>query len=500
MPKRFLSLWFRYLLTDWKAVRQPELKGKPFVFAEPDHGRLIVKAATAAAHRFGIEEGMTLADAKVIAPDLVVFDHKKGRKARLLAGLAEWCLRYTPLIMLDPPDGLLLDITGCTHLRGGEREYLKDMVTRLKAIGYEVRPGIADTIGAAWGVARCAQKGLIVPEGGHRNALMPLPPSALRLPTDLLIKLQNLGLDKVGSFVHMPHSVLRRRFQKELVLRLLQALGQEEEFLIPLKEVLPYSERLECPELVRTREAIEIAVFKLLDALCKRLYGEGKGLRQSELIWFRVDGKKGQIGIGTSQASNRTDHLFKLFSLKFDQIEPALGIELFVLEASLVEGVCEQQAGLWAGKPGPESEEIAELIDRIAGRIGNQGIRRYQPAEHYWPERAASPGKHQDNSIDGEWWSDRPRPIQLLEQPELIQAMALTPDYPPKMFKYRGKRHVIVAADGPERIEREWWLEPGEHRDYYIVEDEEGGRYWLFRSGHYDSEAPQLWYLHGYFA
>jgi len=79
MPKRFLSLWFRYLMTDWKAVLQPELRGKPFVFAESDHGRLIVKAATAAAHGFGIEEGMILADAKVIAPDLAVFDHKKGQ-------------------------------------------------------------------------------------------------------------------------------------------------------------------------------------------------------------------------------------------------------------------------------------------------------------------------------------------------------------------------------------------------------------------------------------
>jgi protein ImuB len=500
MPKRFLSLWFRYLLTDWKAVRQPELKGRAFIFAEPDHGRLIVKAVTAVAQQFGIEEGMTVADAKVIAPDLTVFDHKKGRELKLLGGLADWCLRYTPLIMLDPPDGLLLDITGCAHLRGGEREYLKDMITRLNANGYDVRPGIADTIGAAWGVARCARTGLIVPEGGHRNALMPLPPSALRLPMYLLMKLQNLGLDKISSFVHMPHSVLRRRFQKELVLRLLQALGQEEEFLIPLKETVPYSERLECLEPVRTREAIEIAVFKLLDALCKRLYGEGKGLRQSELIWFRIDGKKGQIAIGTSQASNRTDHLFKLFSLKFDLIEPALGIELLVLEASLVEAVNDKQAGLWAGKPGVESEEIAELIDRIMGRIGNEGIRRYQPSEHYWPERAAAPGDHEDNRIDGEWWNDRPRPIQLLEQPELIQAMALTPDYPPKMFTYRGKRHVIVAADGPERIEREWWLDPGEHRDYYVVEDEEGGRYWLFRSGHYDSQESQLWYLHGYFA
>jgi protein ImuB len=77
--------------------------------------------------------------------------------------------------------------------------------------------------------------------------------------------------------------------------------------------------------------------------------------------------------------------------------------------------------------------------------------------------------------------------------------MALVPDNPPKLFTYKGKRHIIAKADGPERIGREWWQDSGEHRDYYIVEDNEGQRYWLFRSGHYDGNDAQ-WFLHGYFA
>lgn len=181
MPKRFVSIWFRHLLTDQKAIRQPGLKGKAYVFAEPDHGRMLITALTNEARKFGVIEGMTVADAKVITPDLQVFDGKPGRNLKLLTGLAEWCLRYTPAIQLDPPDGLLLDVTGCTHLRGGEKAFLKEIAGRLKTIGYDIRPAIADTIGAAWGVARCASSGLIVPEGTHRNALMPLPPSALRL-------------------------------------------------------------------------------------------------------------------------------------------------------------------------------------------------------------------------------------------------------------------------------------------------------------------------------
>lgn len=500
MPKRFASIWFRHLITDWKAIRQTGLKGKAYVFAEPDHGRMLITALTDEARKYGVTEGMTVADARVIAPDLQVFDGKAGRNLKLLTGLAEWFLRYTPLVQLDPPDGLLLDVTGCTHLKGGEKAYLQEIVSRLKSIGYDVRPAIADTIGTAWGVARCATSGLIVPEGEHRNALMPLPPSALRLPMNQLLKLRNLGLHQISSFIYMPNAVLRRRFGKDMVLRLQQALGQEVEYLFPLKEPVPYSVRLDCLEPVRTRTAIEIGLNDLLERLCKRLYSEGLGIRSAVLTWYRVDGKNGNITVGTNHPSNRTQHLFRLFFIKLETIAPGLGIELFVLEALKTESVNDKQSELWSAGGGADSEYVAELLDRVAGRIGTAHINRYLPGEHYWPERTPERNTDLIKKPESDWRTDKPRPMQILDHPERIEAMALTPDYPPKLFIWKGERHIIVGADGPERIEREWWLAPGEHRDYYIVEDEAGRRYWLFRSGHYNAENNQHWYLHGFFA
>jgi protein ImuB len=500
MPRRYVSIWFRHLLTDWKTIRQPSLKDKAIAFAEAKHGRMIITASNAAAEKYEVSEGMVLADANVLVPDLQVFDGKPGRNLKLLKGLAEWCLRYTPLVAIDPPDGLLLDVTGCTHLKGGELQFMKELSDRLKKAGYDVRPGLADTIGCAWGVARCAATGLIIPEGGHRNALMPLPPSALRLSTDMLIKLQNLGLHQISSFIHMPKSVLRRRFGNDMVLRMLQALGQEQEFLLPLREPVPYAERLECLEPVKTRTAIEIAVKTLLDNLCKRLYGEGLGLRTAGMTYYRIDGKSGMISIGTNHASHRSEHLYKLFSLEFDSVAPGLGIELFVLETSLTEPVSDKQSGLWATRPGADSEEVAELLDRVAGKIGPEHIQRYLPDQHFWPERTASPTRDIKKAAESDWRTDKPRPFQLLDKPEIIEATALTPDYPPILFIYKGNRHEVKKADGPERIEREWWIEPGEHRDYYIAEDQDGRRYWIYRSGHYNGSQQGHWYLHGFFA
>jgi protein ImuB len=329
---------------------------------------------------------------------------------------------------------------------------------------------------------------------------MPLPPSALRLPTDLLIKLHNLGLHTIGSFIHMPKAVIRRRFGKDMVLRLYQALGQEEEFLLPLKEPVPYSERFPFLEPIRTRPAIESGLKTVLDRLCKRLYSEGKGMRSAILTYYRIDGKRGTIEIGTNQPTHHSTHLFKLFSLKLDTVAPGLGIEVFVLEAPVTERVDDKQADLWAAKPGADSEEVAELLDRLAGRVGTGNIRRYLPAEHFWPERTAEPTGSVTKKPTCEWRTDKPRPMQLLDPPEPIAAMARTPDYPLKQFIYRGERHIIVHTDGPERIEREWWLDKGESRDYYVVEDESGRRYWVFRPGHYDADKEQYWYLHGFFA
>ncbi|MEZ2339229.1 DNA polymerase Y family protein [Mucilaginibacter sp. RCC_168] len=499
MLKRFVSIWFKYLLTDREAKRMKSLRELPVAITVPDHGRMLVMTMNIHAENCGIKAGITAADARVMAPGIQLLETKPGRNIKLLKGLAEWCLRYTPLVMVDPPDGLLLDVTGCTHLKGGEIEFLKDMVSRLRVLGYTIRPGMADTIGCAWAVARCAESGLIVPPGGQRNALMPLPPASLRLGVELVIKLRELGFYQVGSFIHMPKSVLKRRFGSNMVLRLYQALGQEAEFLLPLKESVPYSERLTLLEPITTREVIETTVRALIDTLCKRLYGEGLGLRSAVLTYWRIDGKSGQLSIGTNHPSQRTDHIFKLFELQFDQIAPGLGIEVFLLEATKTEPASDKQNLLWNGKPAADGEEVAELLDNVGARVGKDHIHRYLPQEHHWPERAAVNTTDLAQTSENEWPEDKIRPVQLLEPPEPIEAMALTPDYAPRQFVYRNQRHIIVNADGPERISHEWWIEDGGYRDYYVAEDEEGMRYWLFGTPNDIPEQTRRWFIHGYF-
>ncbi|SKB83329.1 Y-family DNA polymerase [Daejeonella lutea] len=500
MSKRFVAIWFRHLLTDWLALRRPDLRNLPFVIAIKDHGRLLITATNNLAETEGIYPGMLAADAKALVPSLEIIDDIPGKGNKLLKGIGEWCIRYTPIIIMDPSDGLILDISGCAHLWGGEHAYLQEIISRLKGNGYDVRAAIADTIGTAWAVARFGKINPIIGFNQQAEALLSLPPAALRLESSVLERLQKLGLKTISSFMTMPRSVLRRRFGEGILLRLDQALGNEDEFYTSLLPVKPYEERLPSLEPIRTAVGIEIAVQKLLEMLCKRLQQEGKGIRTAVFKGYRIDGKVVQMAIGTNLASHNIQHLYKLFELKISTLEPALGIELFTLEASKVEDIPPHQEALWTGKPGLEDGSLAELLDRLAGKVGAETIHRYLPDEHYWPERSIKTSCSIKDKPSIRWRTDKPRPVQLLAQPEKIDVTAPIPDYPPMLFRYKEKVHHVKKADGPERIEREWWLDAGQHRDYYHVEDQNGQRYWLFRSGHYNEDGANEWFIHGFFA
>jgi protein ImuB len=214
-----------------------------------------------------------------------------------------------------------------------------------------------------------------------------------------------------------------------------------------------------------------------------------------------VDGQVLSVGVGTNQASNHIGHLFKLFELKIPTIEPDLGIELFTLDAPKVEDALPGQEVLWSPEGcGLDDVSLAELLDKLANKIGAGNIHRYLPQERYWPEHSIKLALSLKEKPTTTWRTARPRPSLLLPKPEQIMVSAILPDYPPILFVYKNKTHHVKKADGPERIEREWWMEEGEHRDYYQVEDEKGQRYWLFRLGHYYGDHSEQWFIHGFFA
>lgn len=500
MQKRYAVLWFPYLLTDWYLRNHAQYLQEAVVFVLPVQGRMLITASNIIAQQLGIVPSMVLADAKAAVPQLHVLQDKLLRKEKLLKALALCCIKFTPIVSLDTDGSIVLDIRGCTHLWGTEQAYLSAIVDQFASKGYQAYVGSAETIGAAWAAAHYCNATMMIEGGMQLGMLGHLPPEALRLEGNTVARLYKLGFRSLASFASIPAAVLKRRFTSELLVRLEQFLGQKEEYLTPIQPILPYTERLPCWEPIRTNKGIEIAIGKLLMELCQRLAGEGKGLRKAKLTCYRVDGKMQSVEIGTNRPSAHVPHLCGLFAQKIEQIAPGLGIELFIMDALVVDDAASMQEMLWKGNNGFADNDIVELLDKIKGRDPHCHINRYLPNAKHWPERSIRPATTLIEKPTIAWFNDKPRPTRMLHPPHAIEVAAPIPDYPPMLFRYKGEVHHVKRADGPERIEREWWLEEGEHRDYYYVEDEQGRRYWLFRLGHYTSDTSAAWYLHGFFA
>lgn len=500
MTKRYVFIWFRHLLTDWHVRKHPDIGNIPFAFTVPQHGREVIVSVNEIGQRAGVVCGMALPDARTLEPAIQKIDGKEELPARLLDAIAGYCMRYTPHICVMAPEGLALDVTGCPHLWGGEAAYLKDMIMSLRNLGYDVRAAMADSVGTAAAVAKYGIDHPIVPSGEQKAALSLLPPVALRLSDAVVQRLKRLGLKKIEQLYAIPRSQLIRRFGEEIALRLAQSVGELSENLVFKPYLCPYVEDLMTPEGVATAEGIAGALSCLLDRMCARLQDENKGLRYLVLDCFRVDGNVQTVEIGTSRPTQGPKHIFRLFEDKLDKIEPALGIEQFRLTASQIEKIDRIQNSLLGGNHDLDDTDVKEMVDRLSNRYDPRQIFCFTPQERHWPENSIKATSFSEAPKDSTWRKSPLRPITLLARPEPIEVTAPVPDYPPMFFRHKKHTYRVTKADGPERIEQEWWIKNGPPRDYFKLEDDTGQRFWVFRAGQYNSDKPPNWFLHGYFA
>jgi protein ImuB len=494
----------------------------------PVKNALVLAAVNDAAARLGLTTGMALADARAMYPALTVADAEPEADRRLLETIADWCDRYTPLIGLDPPDGLILDITGCAHLFGGEAAFGRDIVRRLGQQGLAARAAIADTAGCAWAVARCGAANepcTIIPAGGTREALLPLRLAALRIAPEIQYALAQVGLKRIADVIDRPRAPLAARFGENFVRRLDQALGQEDE---------PITPRLPVPACVAERRFAEPILLEadvlgtiefLAQELARILERRGEGARRLQVALFRTDGKVERAEIGTGTALRDPARMRSLFAERLaalgDMADPGFGFDVIRLAALATERCDPKQTGLAAPN---HAAELAHLIDRLGARFGLRRVTRLVPQDTHIPEFAvaavpAAEDRRRKTEDRGqrreEYLSSvirRPssdslaptRPLRLFSRPEPIEAIAEVPDGPPVRFRWRQVLHQVAHAEGPERIAMEWWRdEKGRAltRDYFRIESQEGVRAWLYREGLYGhAPAGPRWFLHGLFA
>ncbi len=469
-----------------------------------------------------------------------------------LRRLTLWATRYTPTASLwnesNGADGLFLDIEGAAHLFGGEEKLIADMAERLDRFGLPARLAVADTPGMAWALSHFHRASLcVLPSGEEARALAGLPVEALRLGTETAGMLRRLGFKSVGTLMDQPRAPFAARFAAALLRRLDQALGRAEEPLIPVVAPPVYHSLTYLLEPVITVDAIVACANRLMRTLTHVLARDDVGARRLRLCLYRLDGGVETVKIGLTAPTRSCNHVARLIDLELERLaalqkfdgNPAFGFEAIGLTVTCAEPMPARQTEFAAAgindRRDDAPERYAALIDALRQRLGPHRVRRFQPVASHLPERAETL-----REIDGATFQSPPpaqgtskaperqmRPLLLLPQAEPAENVtALLPDGPPRRFCWRGVTYDVAGCEGPERIAGEWWLQPyrparrresgnpvtdsrresGNERhaltrDYYLLEDRCGRRFWLYREGLYGRETTNpVWFVHGLFA
>jgi protein ImuB len=550
MPnRRILSLWFPRLAAERALRVERGRRDGPFAIVAERGNMQVLASLSAEAEAEGLTRGQPLRDAQAMCPTLLTRPANPLAEAAFLSALRRWAGKFSPWVAEEAPAGLVVDLTGCAHLFGGEAALLDQIGADCEELGLTVHSGIADTLGAAWALARYAgqpvpvarsgdaidqeawatrsravkrrnwEKGGPAPRvenaaarpsriaapGQTRTALAGLPVAALRLPSETVADLTRLGLRRIADLSGQPRAGLARRFGRQLVQRLDQAMGVEPEPVSPAKAEPHFAVRLTFPDPIGLESDIVAALDRLLPALGERLKAAGQGARRVRLECHRADQATEWVEVGLARPSANPDRMRPLLLLKIGGIDAGFGIDRLRLLAAETEPLHDRQhrGHLEAASDGRSRAApgvpLDDLLGRIGARVGLERITRLHPAESHIPEKSANVMAAAWSEPAGPWPAPTaPRPL-LLWRPEPVTA-ADSPDLP-LAFRWRRREMRTVAGAGPERIAPEWWLDDPDWRsgvrDYWRVVTDTGDALWLYYA--HGGTMSGGWFCHGAF-
>jgi protein ImuB len=551
MPnRRILSLWFPRLGAERLIRAARGMDEAPLAVVAEQANMQVISSLNAAAVAAGLQLGQPVRDAHAMCAQLLTRVRNVPAEAAFLAALRRWAGKYSPWVAEESPDGLMIDLSGCAHLFGGEEPLLGVIEDDCTGMGLSVRIGLADTPGTAWALARfsgqnpgsvrtgdaidqeapatrvraarrrhwtrggAAPQGMvaldgsvrIAPPGQCHGALAPLPVAALRLEADTVAQLSRLGLRRIGDLLGQPRAGLARRFGKGLMLRLDQAMGSAPEPVSPVRPAHHFAVRMTLPDPIGLTDDLLAGIDRMLPRLCAMLCDKGRGVRLLRLEAHRCDQSAAVVSIGLARPTFEVARIRPLLAMKLEQIDAGFGIDMLRLAAVVSEPVHARtrdghlQAGRAVGERLAGNSALDDLMGRLGARIGLEAITRRHPAASHIPEKAALVLAAAWSEPARDWPTPAtPRPL-LLWRPEPVTAPddAMVPD----AFRWRGRDWLLARASGPERIAPEWWLDDPEWRsgvrDYWVVNTRSGARLWLY-FGHGGAMLPG-WFCQGGFA
>ncbi len=545
MPKRrIISLWFPNLAAE-HVLRTRHIDA-PFAIVKTQQNAQSLTSLCPQARSQGLSVGQSISDARALCNHLITQENDPLSETQFLTRLHRWAGKFTPWVAVHQPASLMLDISGCAHLFGGEEALVTLISEDCARLRLSVQIGIADTVGAAWALAHFAgqrsgpvrsgdaidqearatrsraskrrgrERGGTTPLQVHHHenyyissvgetfeSIRKLPLDALRLPIDVSTKLNRLGLRQIGDLAALPRASLARRFGADTLLRLDQALGAQPEPVCPAEPMRNFATRLSLPDPIGLAGDIEAAISRIIPPLCRKLRSAGLGARSLSLTLHRTDSTVQVIQVDLARPAHNPDRITPLLTLHIPKIDPQFGIDMVRLEAVKVEPIRDQQhvghAEALAAAQNRDGTDHSDLLGRVGARIGLEALQILHPSDSHLPDNTQRP-MPAAFSKSAEGWN-----VPVTKRPSImfpVEPISMVDDgRPPLAFRWRRRVFKTISYAGPERIAPAWWLDLSAWRtgtrDYWTVTTDAGAKLWLYQA--HGNAQTGGWFCHGYF-
>jgi protein ImuB len=453
---------------------------KPAAVACKDRGRERVLVCNRAAETLGVSAGMRMSAAFALAPRLELHPRSDAKEARALGRLAAWSGQFSDFVSLCVPDGVLLEIRGSLRLFGGLDALLRAVEQAAGELGFMVNKGVAPTPLAACLLARAG--GGVVGGEGWRRQLQKIPSACLQQPQTTLSALREMGITTLAGCLRLPRSGLAKRFGPDFLRYLDRLLGKAAHPLSRFEAPLRYAAHIALPAETASLEALSFPLKRLLLELCGILAGQAAGVQALAVELRHLRAPATSLTIGLVAPNRDAEHLLMLVRERLDRVSlPAPVLEVG-LRADRFESLAAASGDLFGRNETAVSERF---LDRLRSRLGTEAVDSVACYPEHRPERAwraTEPGTAEASTQ----YPARPaRPLWLLPQPLQLATQR-------GELYYEG---TLTLLEGPERIESGWWDGGDVTRDYFVVCNPRGARYWVFQE-----LRRREWFLHGIFA
>jgi len=536
MARRVMSIWLPRLPLDRRARLEDPRIATVFAITSQIKNAPRLTHLTDRAHAMGLYPGMSVPDARALCPDLLTEPGDPLREDMLLRAVRRWADQLSPWIALDRPDGLLLDVSGCAHLFGGEMAMARHSLARFADMQIMAKIGIADTKRAARALARHAHiqaqtqahiqaqaQPQAQPQAQHndaaisiakpgktRDALDALPVEALDVEARITTDLRRVGLKTLGQIYTIKQAELARRFGIEMVTALSKMLGQFPDPVSPMRIDPVFAARMNLPDPIGLKSDLTLVLEKLSSSVCERLKRAKMGARHFQLTVRCVDTGDHVIPVRFAWPCFETRKVVRQFERPLDDLKIEFGADWFRLVADMIDPIRDQQGVIDSpinggrmnsdaissgGINNEANEDLAQVITTLGNRLGFDRVRKFIPRQSHHPEYEFTTIEAADSKALTEWPTPtRRRPLRLFK-PERLQT--LEPGRPPKRFKWRKTQYTTQDFTGPERLSSEWWQDGTDTvKDYWAIETQDGARLWLLT---YPRQAAPDWFVTGQF-